>query len=59
LNFQLYYHREDVRHFASATEDDDVNRERRYIREVAIDSHPVVVDSISKVLSRKLVRLFF
>ena len=51
---QLYYYREDVRRFVQ--EDSDVNKERRSIRDVAADDYPVVVDSISKVLSEKLVR---
>ena len=38
-------------------EDSDVAKERRTIRNQAADSFPVVVDSISKVLSNKLVRI--
>ena len=51
---QLHWHREDVRNFTTH-ENSDVSKERRKIREVSADAYPVVVDSISKVLSNKLV----
>ena len=50
---QLYYYREDVRNLVQV--DGDVYKERRDIKKEVADGYPVVVDSISKVLSDRLV----
>ncbi|KAL5252177.1 hypothetical protein ACHWQZ_G015086 [Mnemiopsis leidyi] len=50
---QLYYYREDVRNLVQV--DGDVYKERRDMKKEVADGYPVVVDSISKVLSDRLV----